>query len=548
MCLLLIAVAMTAQPNWVKKASKSVFTLKTFAADGSLIGNANGFFTSTTGEGVSSFSPFKGASSAIVIDAQGNEIHVECMLGANETYDVAKFRVAAKKTAPLTVAPDNAAENTQVWLLPFRETKDVKDGTIRKAETFGENYAYYTVALSMPEATTSCPLLNAEGQVIGLMQQPYRQGDTLSYAVSARYADSLAISGLSLNDATLRSTFIKKDLPRDLNQAVLMLYMAQTSLDSAAYIRLIDDFIVRFPDAPDGYNYRAEAEVIAGDFQAAERDMEKAISVADKKDEVHFNYSKLIYHKELYMSQTPYEPWSLDKALAEAKQAEQLQPLAIYRHQQALILYTQRKYEEAYDTYAALFDSELRSAELFYEASRCKAALNDTIGQSAMLDSCVAMFSQPYLKEAAPYILARAQALLDAKQYRKAVNDLNEYEKLMQASVNDNFYYLRFQADVGGRLYQQALTDIDQAIQKAPKSDLYLAEKASLQLRVGMTDEAIATAKECIAVAPEHSDGYLFLGVAQCIKGQKEEGLKNLKKARELGDPQADNLIEKYAN
>ena len=117
----------------------------------------------------------------------------------------------------------------------------------------------------------------------------------------------------------------------------------------------------------------------------------------------------------------------------------------------------------------------------------------------------------------------------------------------MQASVNANFYYLRFQAEIGGRLYQQALNDINQAIQKSPRSDLYLAEKASLLLRVGMTDEAIATARECIDIAPEHSDGYLFLGVAQCIKGQKEEGLKNLQKARELGDPQADDLIEKYA-
>ena len=60
-----------AQPSWVKKATKSVFTLKTFAADGSLIASSNGFFTGQNGEAVSSFSPFKGASRAIVIDAQG---------------------------------------------------------------------------------------------------------------------------------------------------------------------------------------------------------------------------------------------------------------------------------------------------------------------------------------------------------------------------------------------------------------------------------------------------------------------------------------------
>ena len=98
-----------AQPNWTKKATKSVFTLKTFDANGTLIGSANGFFTGEHGEGVSSFSPFKGASTAVVIDAQGNEMPVECMLGANDTYDVAKFRVTAKKTIPLMVAATNVA-------------------------------------------------------------------------------------------------------------------------------------------------------------------------------------------------------------------------------------------------------------------------------------------------------------------------------------------------------------------------------------------------------------------------------------------------------
>jgi hypothetical protein len=37
------------------------------------------------------------------------------------------------------------------------------------------------------------------------------------------------------------------------------------------------------------------------------------------------------------------------------------------------------------------------------------------------------------------------------------------------------------------------------------------------------------------------------MGLAQCLKGQKPEGLKNLQKAKELGDVQAEELIEKYS-
>ena len=327
-----------AQPSWTKKAIKSVFTLKTFSADGTLMGSTNGFFVGEQGESVSSFAPFKGASSAIVIDSQGKEMPVSYMLGANDTYDVAKFKVEAKKTVPLTLCNSSCQENATVWLLPYRDIKKMMQGAVRKAETFKEQFAYYTIAMNMPEGTTGCPLMNESGEVVGLMQQPYKQGDTLSYAVSALYADSLVINGLSINDPVLKSTKIKKDLPPTLNQAVFTLYLAQASLDSASYRELVEDFIIRFPNAPDGYTYRAQLEANSKKFSAAAQDMELAINISDNKDEAHFNYSKLIYQKEIYMSQEPYKEWSLEKALEEARLAESINPLPVYSHQHGIFL------------------------------------------------------------------------------------------------------------------------------------------------------------------------------------------------------------------
>lgn len=536
-----------AQPSWVKKASKSVFTLKTFAADGTLLGSANGFYVGNGGEAVSSFAPFKGAERAVVIDASGKEVAVECMLGANETYDVAKFRVAVGKTQPLVVASSAQAVGSTVWLLPYRELKRVPQGVLRKAETFNEQYSYYTVALQMPENSVGTPLFNEGGEVIGLMQQPSSLSDTLNYAVSALFADSLTITGLSINDRVLRSTGIKKALPQTVDQALLTLFVAGSSLDSLAYAQLIDDFIEQFPSQPDGYTNRAQLAVDDNRFADADRDMEKALKVAEKADEVHYTYSRLILQKELYKPGIPYEAWTMDRSFDEAGKAYSLNPLPTYRQQQAVVRYAQQRYDEAGSIYEELFNTPLRSAELFYSASVCKQMAGDSIAQLALLDSCVSLFSRPYLKEVTPYLIARAQLLMELKRPRDAVNDLNDYESVMKAQVNANFYYMRYQAEVAGRLFQQALNDIDQAVKMAPESDLYLAEKASLQLRVGYYDEAIETAKACIQVAPEHSDGYLFLGLGQCLKGQNVEGIKNLQKAKELGDPQAEGLIEKYS-
>ena len=238
--------------------------------------------------------------------------------------------------------------------------------------------------------------------------------------------------------------------------------------------------------------------------------------------------------------------WSLEKALQQIQAANALNAQPTYRQLEANIRFAMKQYQEAYDIYQELLSTNLRSAEVFFAAARCKEMQKDTTAMLALMDSTISMFSRPYLKEIAPYLWARAEARRNAGLYRDAVSDMNEYETLMTATVNDNFYYIRHQVEIQGRLYQQALNDINRAIQMNPNEILYYAEKASLEIRVGLYDQAIATAKECIALDASNSDGHLFLGLAQCLKGQKKEGIENLRKAKELGDTQADALIEKY--
>lgn len=547
-CIILTSNLIMAQPAWIKKAAKSVFTVKTFDANGTMIGSSNGFFIGENGEAISNFTPFNGAHRAIIIDAQGKEIPVECILGADDTYDVVKFRVAGKRTTPLPIATTAATENSVAWLLPYsaQKTPTAFKGEISKAETFQDKYSYYTISLEAPENTVSCPFLNDNGEVIGLLQQPAKAHETECYAVSADFVKDMQINGLSINDLAMRSISIKKDLPEQLDQAILTMYIAGSTLDSTDYVTLVEDFIQKFPNAADGYIYRAQLSAGANRFDDAERDMEQAIKVAENKDDAHYNYANMIYQKEIYKGNIPYTGWSLDKAADEAEEAYRLNPVPVYRQLKALVRIAQKRYDEAYGTYEELINGGTRTAEIFFAAARCKELQKDTTAMLALLDSAVNTFNKPYLKSAAPYLLARAQALVGARAYRSAVSDFNEYEKLMSAQLNDNFYYIRSQAEIEGHMFQQALNDINKAIEMNPNSTLYHAERASMEVRVGLLDEAIESARKCIEIDAGQSDGYLFLGLAQCLKGNKVEGIKNLEKAKELGDEQAQGLIEKY--
>lgn len=536
-----------AQPKWYKKAAKAVFTLKTFDSKGQMIASGNGFFLDESGRALAAYTPFKGADKAIVIDANGKQWDVSLILGANEMYDVVKFRVDTKKTVSLTKADNDAATDDKVWLLgyPVGATKTCIEGTVSKSETVADSCKYYTIAMENKEGFDCCPIADNEGCLIGILQSGGADGKV--YALSAKYAESLIIKGLSINDPTLKSIGIKKDLPDDSQQAILTLFIASSSEDTVAYMGIVDDFINKFPTLPDGYVSRAHISLRKGNYADVDADMAKAIEVAEKKEDVHYNYAKMIF-THLLTSQTPNEAWTYDKAMAEADAAYAANPLLVYRQLKGQMLYSQQKFPEAYDVYKGIISDGQANADIWFEASQCKFAANDTAAQLALLDSCIATFSKPYLKTAAPYILGRANALITAKSYRAAVSDLNAYEQLMQTEVNSNFYYRRYQTELEGRMFQQALNDITKCRDLEPTNTFYMAERASLLVRVSMLDEAIEQANEIIKTDATNSDGYLFLGVAQCVKGNKTEGVSNLQKAKEMGDTQAQSLIDKYGN
>ena len=548
--LLLTILPISAQnPSWAKKATNAVFTLKTFNADGSLLGSSNGFFIGEQGQAISSFSPFKNAQRAVIIDAQGKEIEVECLMGYNDMYDVAKFQVSAKKTQALSIAQSPANSGSSLWLIPYsvKKVPNFINGTVNNAEKFGEGYSYYTLNITANDQQVGSPLLNEQGEVIGILQPSANDKQNTGYAVSALFANNLRITGLSMNDAVLRSVKITKALPDDQNEATLALYVSASAMDAAEYNRLIDRFIEKFPKATDGYVYRARQEMNSGNFQSADDDMKLALKVADAKDDAHYQYAQLIFQKNVFQADKSFAPWTLDLALQESKAAYAINPQPIYRQQQAQILYAQEQYDAAYELYIELAKTDMMKAESYYSAAQCKMRKDDKEAALALLDSAINTFTKPYIKTAAPYLLARAQVLYEAKKYRPAVNDYNDYETLMAAQVNANFYFLREQAEFAGHLYQQALNDIRRAVEMAPNELVYRAEKANVELRVGMIDDAIESAKGCISIAPGESDGYLLLGLAQCVKGLKTEGLKNLEKAKELGNSQAQSLIDKYS-
>ncbi len=544
---ILLILGANAQPSSVKNITKSMFTLKAFDKNGNTIASTNGIFTSANGEGVCTWKPVANAARAELTDCNGRKYEVNTIIGANELYDVCKIKAATQgKTVPAAVATTTQPDGSKVWLLTSTDRKvPGKQYEVQRTETFMDKYAYYILNYNDEIPDAGSPFVNEKGEVIGLLQTSETSNEI--HAVDVQYIMSLKLETMALNSPMLSKTGIRMELPADKDQALLLLMMSSEQRDSAKYANYMNDFIEKFPHEVDGYSTRALSRVASNDFAGADADMKTALKEATNKAEAHAEYARVMYHKLVYSADTTFTAWTFDKALQEAETAYKMDAQPSYKHRMAQINFSKGEYATAYDMFMNLTTTPLRSGEVFYEAAQCKAHLQAPQEEIiVLLDSAVAACPKPLTNVSAPYILARATAYDAIKEYRKALADYNTYDTLMYGRASAEFYYTRYRCELNIRQYQQALNDIAHAAYINPQEPLYLAEMASLELRVNRLDEAVNAADFCLKISPDNTDALIIKGVALAKSGKKAEGMECLKKADELGDERAKEMMEKY--
>lgn len=543
-------------PKWVDKAKRAVFSVVTYDQNDKILNTGNGFFVTEDGVALSDYALFRGAQRAVVVSSEGVQMPVQAIMGANDMYDVVKFRVgiSGKKISALTPATVAPAAGADVYLLPYSTQKDrsYTAGKVKEADKIAEKYYYYTLDMQLKDKMVSCPVMTADGQVFGLAQKSSGQDTaTICYAIDANFAIAQNISALSYGDMALRDIGIKKALPDTEEQALVFLYMASSQLSAEKYMEVLEDFIAQYPNNADGYIRRASQQLFMSKDDASldkvAADMDKALEVATKKDDAHFNCAKIIYNYMLGKPEKAYKDWSYDKALDELKKAMAIEELPIYIQMEGDILFAKQDYPAAFASYDKVNQTNLASPATFFSAAKTKELMQAPSEEVlALMDSCMVRFTQPYTEEAAPYLLERAQARMNANQARNAMLDYDAYYNAVNGNVNDMFYYYREQAALKAKQYQRALDDMAKAIELNPDDLTYRAELAVVNIRVGRNEEALNVLKAALEKDPNYAEAYRLMGIAQIQMKKDKEACASFAKAKELGDPNVDALIEKH--
>ena len=557
--LLLLALPISAQsPKSLKQVKKAVYTLQTYDAEDNVLSTGNGFFANEAGDFITSYALLPNCAKAVVVDSKGKTHEVVKVLGANETYDIVRLQTAPiKKLASTPIDTTSTMEHTSLFLPAIGKEKKVYDMWIPvlSTEQAAGNYNYYTLHHAGNPALSHRPLLDATGNVVAIVQ-PSVETDTVLYALDIRYALDLAVKALSVNDHSYRALPLRKALPTDIDQALVSLFLVSDQDDAALRSEVIDEFISSFPESHEGYLSRAAHHIALKNDSAyalAEADHTMALErAADKADEVHFQIAKQMLSVALDTLQQ-YKDWNYERVLAEIDKARAINPLPIYTQQQGDIYVTLKDYTAAYEKYMEVNRSDIGSPDTWLRTAYIieqRAGEGDVELAIALLDSAVnkaTINSQlSTLNQASPYVLERA--LLKARHglHRPAVADYNLYEELVGTINTDRFYYLREQSEAAGRMFQQALDDIDRAIALAPRQPVYLLEKASLNVRVARYAEALPILEVLIASFPNDMDCNRLLGFCNIQLGDKQRGIPYLEKAATMGDNNAAALLKRY--
>lgn len=553
------AIVSFAQPKFASKVGKGIFSVNTYDKQGNLLHQGVGFYVGQKGEAIADYRVFKGAFRASVIEADGKKADVEYVLGADDTYSLVRFRVSTKGNVALLSATSNRPMKSGVFVLRRTDAGAMESVQAIVADTamIKGQYVYYGLDKRVDEKWLGSPVFDESGTLVGILHSQI--GDK-SYVLDVRFKDELKIKAIPDQSASvaLGNIFLPQALPDVQEEALIYMYLKARTASNEEYMDMVNRYIATYPQSAEGYLRRAAPLIDLTRFDEADKDLQQYLSLVEDKATGNYNVGSLIFDKLRMQPEPAYEKWNMDLVLqyvdnalslnaAQSVSDSQKADATKFQVLKAQMLMFKRDYDSALAIYEAM-NREAGGAPVYlYAISLAREGRGDSVAAVIEpLDSAIAMMGEPLPREAANHVIRRGHLKANAGKYREAVLDYNQYAYLMNNQVSAVFYYERSQVEVNGRMYEQALSDINKAIEMAPREALYQVEKAAIAIRVNMLDECIEACQAAITLNPAILDSYRILGYAQLQKGEKEKARQNLQKAVDMGDENAKQLMDTY--
>ncbi len=190
-------------PAVIKRVEPSIIVLLTYDKEGRFLGQGTGFFIVQNGDVITNYHVLKGASRADVRTSDGKMYPVKRIVAEDEEGDLVRVSIDIPKEVvhPLSIHASfpEVGERIIVIGTPLGLEKTVSDGIISAIREVPEFGKIIQVTAPISPGSSGSPVVNLDGEVIGVVSFFLMQGQNLNFAIPGeRIAKLTPVDGRTL--------------------------------------------------------------------------------------------------------------------------------------------------------------------------------------------------------------------------------------------------------------------------------------------------------------------------------------------------------------
>lgn len=173
----------------VKKVQPAVVLITIYDAQGNESGQGSGFFINQKGEIITNWHVISDASSAMVKTTTGAMFKVKGIVAKDEKRDLAKIVLDAKDISfpflSMSSVVPNIGEQIFVIGSPYGLESTVSDGLVSALREIPDVGNIIQISAPVSPGSSGSPVINLNGQVVGIASFQSIKGQNLNFAISA---------------------------------------------------------------------------------------------------------------------------------------------------------------------------------------------------------------------------------------------------------------------------------------------------------------------------------------------------------------------------
>jgi tetratricopeptide (TPR) repeat protein len=434
------------------------------------------------------------------VNYKGKKMKLDGILSVDKNLDVVLLKVKGKVGALPLGNSDQLNQGDRIFALGANETGEltISEGTVRYILKLSPTQPLIESSLSIPEGFNGGPLLNLNGQAVGLilvLERAARVG------IPANSWASLPKTG----KVTAFKDWPKEDYLAGFEGAFLAGRIFSLLDDLGNAKKYLERAVKLNPSTLEAYALLASVYSKQRDYTAAVSAFNRVIELDPNRASAYFGLGDIYFRTQRWSEAVA----TLERGLALDSSNKEVLFTVGNAYEE---LKDFAKAAEAYERYLSAKPQDPWTGYL--RLGICRMELGQYDQAVAALEEAQKIKPQDV---AVNYRLAQAYEKAGQLEKAQAV-----YENLAALNPNEAAtYYGRIviMYDAAGR-YEQAIEASKKVIELNPKSEIAVFNLGIMYLKLDRCDEAIATFKEALAIRPDYDSAYYNIGM--CYSKQKK--------------------------